>query len=73
MLREPWSWGGSFVYSGGEIEPWNCGVDPTPGPLGEEPPATPPSSWPTSPWAASVAAVLLLTAAAAAWRRSRAA
>ena len=28
MLREPWLWGGSFIYrDGAEIKPWNCGAD----------------------------------------------
>ncbi|HUQ52895.1 MAG TPA: hypothetical protein VM692_11785, partial [Gammaproteobacteria bacterium] len=28
MLREPWLWGGSFVYrEGAEIKPWRCGAD----------------------------------------------
>jgi hypothetical protein len=28
MLREPWVWGGSFVYrEGAEIKAWNCGAD----------------------------------------------
>jgi hypothetical protein len=28
MLREPWAWGGSFIYrTGAEIKPWRCGAD----------------------------------------------
>lgn len=28
MLREPWSWGGSFLSrKSAEIKPWNCGAD----------------------------------------------
>jgi hypothetical protein len=28
MLREPWAWGGSFIYrAGAEIKPWRCGAD----------------------------------------------
>ena len=28
MLREPWAWGGSFIYrEGAEIRPWDCGAE----------------------------------------------
>jgi hypothetical protein len=75
MLREPWTWGGAFEWSGAEIRPWNCGVDAdgSEALTREEPPSSSSSSWVPIPWPVS-AAVVFLFAAAGAWLwRSRAA